>query len=183
MPSLHSSLVPQGLQLLPQLCTCLRHANAAVRLAAARCLAALAAAQAEAVLPPLLKQVVPLLAGTNSVACRLGAVEVMAHLVSQLQRHLVPYTVLLVVPLLRRMSDPVAAVRRKAALCFGSLTALLPLAQGLPLPAGLDAAQRVCAEQDGEFLSQLLDNRKVEDYSLPVKLKVGPGRLGMVVNH
>lgn len=172
VPSLHPSLVPLGLQLLPQICGCLRHGNAAVRFAAARCSAALAAAQAEIVLPLLLKQVVPLLRGTSPVSSRLGAVEVMAQLVTQLQRQLVSYTVLLVVPLLRRMSDPVVAVRRKAALCFGSLTALLPLAQGLPLPEGLDADQRRSAEQDGEFLSQLLDNRKVEDYCLPLKLKV-----------
>jgi TATA-binding protein-associated factor len=104
--------------------------------------------------------------------CRLGAVELMATLVLQLQRQLVPYTVMLVVPLLRRMSDAVPAVRRKAALCFGSLTALLPLAHGLPLPEGLDDGQRADAQRDGEFLSQLLDNRRVEDYSLPMQLKV-----------
>lgn len=96
----------------------------------------------------------------------------MAALMQQLQRALVPYTVLLIVPLLRRMSDPAAAVRRRAALCFGGLTALLPLAQGMPLPSGLDEAQRRAAEQDVEFLGQLLDNKRVEDYSLPVELKV-----------
>lgn len=138
-----------------------------------RCLATLAAAQPEAVLPLLLKQAAPLLDGTNPLSSRLGAVEVMAALMQQLQRQLVPYTVLLVVPLLRRMSDPAAAVRKRAALCFGGLTALLPLAQGMPLPSGLDEAQRKAAEQDAEFLSQLLDNKRVEDYSLPVNLKVG----------
>jgi TATA-binding protein-associated factor len=137
-----------------------------------RCLATLAAARPEAVLPPLLKRATPLLHGTKPLPCRLGAVEVMAALVQQLQRQLVPYTVLLVVPLLRRMSDPVAAVRQRAALCFGGLTALLPLAQGQPLPPGLDAEQAAAAEQDGAFLSQLLDNRQVEDYILPVQLKV-----------
>jgi TATA-binding protein-associated factor len=70
VPSLHASLVPQALLLLPQLASCLRHSNAAVRLAAARCLAALAAAQPEAVLPMLLKQAVPLLDGTNPVQSR-----------------------------------------------------------------------------------------------------------------
>lgn len=137
-----------------------------------RCLATVAAEEPEAVLPQLLKRAAPLLDGTNPLPCRLGGVEVMAALVATLQRLLVPYTVLLVVPLLRRMSDPVAPVRRRAALCFGALTALLPLAQGLPLPAGLDEAQRVSAEADGEFLAQLLDNKRVEDYSLPVQLKV-----------
>jgi TATA-binding protein-associated factor len=126
------------------------------------------------VLPALLKQATPLLDGTNPLHCRLGAVEAMATLMQTLQRQLVPYTVLLVVPLLRRMSDPAAAVRRRAALCFGGLTALLPLAQGLPLPQGLDDVQQQAAQQDAEFLSQLLDNKRVEDYTLPVKLKVWP---------
>jgi hypothetical protein len=76
VPSLHASLVPQALQLLPQLASCLRHGNAAVRLAAARCLAALAAAQPEAVLPPLLKQAVPLLDGTHPVQSRWAATAV-----------------------------------------------------------------------------------------------------------
>lgn len=145
-----------------------------------RCLATLAAAHTEAVLPPLLKQAAPLLDGTNPLPCRLGAVEVMAALMQQLQRALVPYTVLLVVPLLRRMSDPAAAVRRRAALCFGGLTALLPLAQGMPLPSGLDEAQRRAAEQDVEFLGQLLDNKRVEDYSLPVELKVRAAALWLL---
>ncbi|KAF6253887.1 SNF2 family N-terminal domain-containing protein [Scenedesmus sp. NREL 46B-D3] len=163
---------PQGLIHAMQLASCLRHSNAAVRLAAARCLAALAAAQPEAVLPPLLKQAVPLLDGTTPMQSRLGGVELMATLMLQLQRQLVPYAVMLVVPLLRRMSDAVPAVRRKAALCFGSLTALLPLAHGLPLPEGLDEGQRAAAQRDGEFLAQLLDNRRVGDYSLPMQLKV-----------
>lgn len=36
VPFLHRALLPQGMQLLPALCGCLRHNNAAVRLAAAR---------------------------------------------------------------------------------------------------------------------------------------------------
>jgi hypothetical protein len=36
IPAVHPQLASQGLFLLPQLCRCLRHNNAAVRLAAAR---------------------------------------------------------------------------------------------------------------------------------------------------
>jgi TATA-binding protein-associated factor len=70
------------------------------------------------------------------------------------------------------MSDPLVYVRKKAAHCFGKLIALLPLAQGCPLPEGLDEQQRIVCERDREFLSQLLDSKKVEDYELPVQLSV-----------
>lgn len=42
---------------------------------------------------------------------------------------LVPYVLLLVVPLLRCMSDASGGVRAAASVCFGELVALLPLAQ------------------------------------------------------
>lgn len=60
---------------------------------------------------------------------RQGAVDAVSQLVSRLDLKLVPYTVLLIVPLLKRMSDPVKVVRDRASACFGSLVALLPLAQ------------------------------------------------------
>eukprot|EP00955_Chlamydomonas_euryale_P091270 364611-Chlamydomonas_euryale.AAC.2 len=68
-------------------------------------------------------------------------------LVSSLGIALVPYTVLLVVPLLRRMSDVCEGVRHHATRCFGSLVALLPLAQGQAPPEGLDGEQMACMKQ------------------------------------
>lgn len=70
----------------------------------------------------------PLLNSSDDT-CRLGGVEAVAALCGELGSGLVPYAVLLLVPLLRRMSDPAADVRAAAAGCFGSLMTLLPLAQ------------------------------------------------------
>lgn len=64
-PCLHPELLQQALQVLPSLVGCCSHANAAVRLAAARCAAALAAALPQQVLPPLLRLLLPLLEGTQ----------------------------------------------------------------------------------------------------------------------
>ncbi len=50
-------------------------------------------------------------------------------LVQQLGTRLVPYLLLLVVPLMGRMSDPLAAVRQHATAIFAPVVALLPLAQ------------------------------------------------------
>jgi hypothetical protein len=47
--------------------------------------------------------------------------------------------------------------------------------QGLPMPNGLDPQQRAAAEADWQFLLQLLDNRRVGDYEVPVPLKVSHG--------
>lgn len=98
--------------------------------------------------------------------------EASAALVSNLGFRLVAYAVLIVVPLLRRMSDASEAVRRCATACFGALVALLPLAQGMPAPAGLDAEQLACMAHDSALVSQLLDNRQVEDFSVPPCLEL-----------
>jgi len=47
-----------------------------------------------------------------------------------------------------------------------------PTQQTLPIPEGLDPHQRAAAEADWQFLLQLLDNRRVGDYEVPVPLKV-----------
>ncbi len=128
-PHLHPELHPALLALLPPLAACCRHANAAVRQAAAACAAGLADALPDLLLPPLLKHVAPLMEGVADDTGRAGAVQLVARLVARLGARLVAYTVLLVVPLLGRMSDPLPAVRAPASACFGQLVALLPLAQ------------------------------------------------------
>jgi hypothetical protein len=122
--------------------------------------------------PCILRHLLPLLDGTQPTATRLGATEAAAQLERHLGPSLVPYVVLLLVPLLRRMSDPVGEVRQRVAACFGALTSLLPLAQGRPLPPGLDPQQAAQALQDQAFLEQLLDNKKLEPCDLPMQLNV-----------
>jgi len=101
-------------------------------------------------------------------------VEAAAALVASLGLALVPYALLLVVPLLRRMSDPLEAARARASACFGALVALLPLAQGVPPPPGLAPPQLEALARDGGFLQQLLDSRNAAPYALPVDLKIKP---------
>ena len=56
-------LPPQVLALLPLMGLCSQHPNPALKLAAACCFAALAAAHTQTVLPPLLRLLTPLVAG------------------------------------------------------------------------------------------------------------------------
>jgi TATA-binding protein-associated factor len=76
---------------------------------------------------------------------------------------LLPYAVLLLVPLMGAMSDPLKCIRVAAAQSFAALVPLLPLARNAPKPPGLDAELAARSEQDGHFLEQLLDNSKVRE--------------------
>ena len=53
------------------------------------------------------------------------------------------------------------AVREQATACFAAAVALLPLAQGMPMPPGLDTAQQQAWQHDRALLQQLIDNSKV----------------------
>ncbi|KAF5829236.1 P-loop containing nucleoside triphosphate hydrolase protein [Dunaliella salina] len=152
-PHLDASLAPSLESLLPALCACVRHVAHPVRTMASSSMAAVTDAWLSQLMPPLLRNLVPLLQSSDAVA-RLGGVLGGSALVEALGPRLVPYAVLLVVPLLRCMSDPSPPVRLQASSCFGALVALLPLAQGAPTPAGLDDAQMQTVQQDTAFLMQ-----------------------------
>ncbi|GAX73980.1 hypothetical protein CEUSTIGMA_g1430.t1 [Chlamydomonas eustigma] len=166
-----SELLNSVVELLPFLCACSRHPHAAVRSSAAACLSSLASAWLSEVMPPLLRLLLPQLSHEEDNT-RMGAVETVAMLVSSLGFQIVAYVVLLVVPLLKRMSDTSEGVRKQATLCFGALVALLPLAQGLPSPPGLDSEQLEEVARDSNFLLQLLDSKQADDFRLPEVLQL-----------
>ncbi|KAL0040872.1 hypothetical protein WJX79_008076 [Trebouxia sp. C0005] len=143
---------------------------AAVKYMAVRCGVELGAAHGHLMLPPLLRTLVPLLDAASPPAARQGAVSMVGSLVQQLGTSLVPYLLLLVVPLMGRMSDPDPAVRQLATATFAPVVALLPLAQGMDPPAELDEQQQAAWLKDKQFLHQLMDNTKVDDFDLSVRL-------------
>lgn len=75
------------------------------------------------------RHLVPLLAASAPPHARQGAVQMVDALVKGLGTAVVPYLLLLVVPVMGRMSDPVAEVRQLATATFAPIVALLPLAQ------------------------------------------------------
>ena len=148
---------------------------AATRVTASNALAALARAHPERVVPELLALVVPALedAGEADAAAakRRGAAAVAAALVESMGATLAAYCVLLLVPLMGRMSDPVQGTRETATRSFAALVPLLPLARGAAPPPGLSDSQRERSARDGAFLEALLDNSKVQDFELPFACK------------
>ena len=135
---------------------------AATRITASNALAALARAHPERVVPELLALVVPALedAGEADAAAakRRGAAAVAAALVESMGATLAAYCVLLLVPLMGRMSDPVQGTRETATRSFAALVPLLPLARGAAPPPGLSDSQRERSARDGAFLEALLDH-------------------------
>lgn len=77
----------------------------------------------------LCSHLVPLLSGSAPQHARQGAVHMVDALVKALGSGVVPYLLLLVVPVMGRMSDPIAEVRQLATATFAPVVALLPLAQ------------------------------------------------------
>ncbi|XP_078169062.1 ROOT GROWTH DEFECTIVE 3 isoform X2 [Carex rostrata] len=168
----HESLRPQLLSLLPCILGCVRHSHVAIRLAASRCVTSMAKSITASVMTAIIETVIPMLSDESSVSARQGAGILVSLLVQGLGVELVPYAPLLVVPLLRCMSDSDRAVRQSVTHSFAALVPLLPLAKGAALPDGLDDRLSSNAE-DARFLEQLLDNSHIEDYKLSVDLKVG----------
>ncbi|MQL74198.1 hypothetical protein Taro_006573 [Colocasia esculenta] len=165
------SLRPRLLTLLPSIILCVRHPHVAVRLAASRCITSMAKSMTAAVMGSVIENVIPMLGDSSSLLARQGAGMLVSLLVQDIGVELVAYAPFLIVPLLKCMSDCDHAVRHTVTHSFAALVPLLPLARGLPPPTGLseDLSRN---KEDAKFLEQLLDNSQIDDYKLPINLKV-----------
>ncbi|XVE62439.1 hypothetical protein DITRI_Ditri06bG0118400 [Diplodiscus trichospermus] len=170
-PMLNETLKPKLLMLLPCIFKCVSHSHVAVRLAASRCITTMAKSMTVDVMRAVIENAIPMLSDVTSVHSRQGAGILISLLVQGLGVELVPYAPLLVVPLLRCMSDCDNSVRQSVTRSFAALVPLLPLARGLPPPVGLSEGLSRNAE-DAHFLEQLLDNSHIDDYKLFTELKV-----------
>ncbi|KAL0841533.1 hypothetical protein ABMA28_015203 [Loxostege sticticalis] len=158
-------LCPSGAQAC---CVLIRNVHTAVRHMAARALAAMAARDSTTVMQTIIHELIPLLGEVLCERARCGAAEALARVVEALQLQVVPYIVLLVVPLLGRMSDHCEAVRVMSTRCFASLIQLMPLDGAIPEPPGLSADMRARRAKDKEFLEKLFNPKAIKDYKIPV---------------
>ncbi|KAI0226362.1 hypothetical protein LSAT2_023051 [Lamellibrachia satsuma] len=172
MSSFHPKLHAQLQSRLPQLIACLKHRYTAVRHMAARCLGNLGKILTAETMTCVIETVLPLLDASHTIDIqREGAIEAMANLIEQLGVALVPYLVLLVVPLLGRMSDHNIAVRLMASQCFATLIRLIPLEAGIPNPPAMKNSLVEQKERDRRFIEQLLDGSKLEVHDILVPIK------------
>ncbi|CAB3253146.1 unnamed protein product [Arctia plantaginis] len=140
----------------------------ALRHMAARALAAMCRARYHRVMHTLVRELIPALSDVRSDSVRCGAAEALARIVDALQLEIVPYIVLLVVPLLGRMSDHCEAVRVMSTRCFASLIQLMPLDGGVAEPPDLTPELRERRLHDKNFLDQLFNPKSIKDYKIPV---------------
>ena len=165
-------LQPKLHELLPALALASRSKFAVVRYSVARSLAALCDIVPTEGLRCVVEHVIPVLADPVNLDNRRGAVELISHIVELLDIKILPYVIFLVVPVLGRMSDPDDEVRLMATNTFASLVKLVPLEAGLPDPPGFSRDLLAKRQTEREFLMQLLDGSKVQEYKIPISFGV-----------
>lgn len=168
---LHSSLQSHLCDLLPNLCLFAESVFPEVRHLTARCFAALSQVITFDAMTCIVDKLIPLLASPSNEVSRQGAIECIACTIESLGLKVVPYIVLLVVPMLARMSDQCEHVRLLATHCFAQLIQLMPL-DNENRGESLDRSDLMLRKQEERrFLEQLLDPKKLENFSLPIPVK------------
>ncbi|XP_011210299.2 TATA-binding protein-associated factor 172 [Bactrocera dorsalis] len=160
--------------LLPHFSVLITHPLKAVRHMVARCIAALAAADLVRTMHFVLDVLLGMLVNIENVIQRQGAIEAIERVVDKLQLCIVPYTVLLVVPLLGCMSDPDESVRLLSTHCFATLIQLMPLdSRSKCIKNEIPSAELQQRKiRDREFLDYLFTPKSIPDYKVPVTISV-----------
>ncbi|KAF8163184.1 SNF2 superfamily chromatin remodeling protein [Crassisporium funariophilum] len=171
IPTFHEKLWPQLELTFPMMDLALRSRFAIIRQAAARCFAIVCDVMTPAAMRYVIEKIIPLLQDPLVLENRQGATELIFHIVNRLDIKALPYVIFMVVPVLGRMSDANDEIRSTATNTFASLVKMVPLEIGLPDPPGFSDDLLKRRETEREFLSQLLDGSKVEQYTIPVTIK------------
>ncbi|XP_033630416.1 TATA-binding protein-associated factor 172-like [Asterias rubens] len=169
-PAVHPSLHLKLTALLPNLIQCLQYPYTSVRHMASCCLGALAKVSTTPTMNCILEDVLPMLGVADNEMQREGATEALMCIIENLGMGIVPYIVLLVVPLLGRMSDQVECIRLTATHCFATMIRLMPLEAGIPDPPAMAEALVEQKARERHFLEQLLDSKKLDSYKVPVPI-------------
>lgn len=170
-PHLHQNLHKSLFDVLPMICLLLQHPLKAIRHMAARCLATLASISSQRVMVLVINELIPLLSQIENSINREGAIEAITSIVNKLQFKIVPYVVLLIVPILGRMSDQNQAVRLISTNCFATLIQLMPL-DGISsdIKDELTDDLKERKMKDKEFLEYLFRPKSIPDFKVPVAI-------------
>jgi len=168
IPAMSELLHPQLQHLIPYLLRLTCHHLTAVRYMAAKTLAVTAKLLTVEVMTTVVEHLVPCLEDTSMVCVRQGVIETINTLSEQLEINIVPYIVLLVINVLGAMSDSDSQVRLLATNTFATLVRLMPLDGGVPEPPNLSDQLKMKKEKEKQFLSQLLNSKNAESYTISV---------------
>ncbi|KAI0654791.1 SNF2 chromatin remodeling protein [Cubamyces menziesii] len=171
VPTFHEELSHHFTELFPHVILALRSRFAIVRQSAARCFSTICDVLTMDAMRYVIETVVPYLGDASVLANRQGAIELIYHIVQKLDIKALPYVIFMVVPVLGRMSDPDDDVRATATNTFASLVKMVPLEAGLPDPPNFPEDLLKRRDEERQFLTQLLDGSKVQQYDIPVTIK------------
>lgn len=148
-----------------------------IRHMTARCLATLALINSSKVMDVIVKDGLMQLQAIENVIYRQGAVEAISCIVNKLQFEIVPYVLLLIIPLLGRMSDPDKTVRLLSTHCFATLIQLMPLDSASSTNDATTTKHSILSKdlqsrktQDEVFLECLFSPKKIPNFHVPVPI-------------
>lgn len=136
-----------------------------------RCLATLALINSSKVMEMIVKDGLIQLQTIENIIYRQGAVEAISCIVNKLQFEIVPYVLLLIIPLLGRMSDPDRTVRLLSTHCFATLIQLMPLDCSANSKKSLLSEDLLARKsKDAEFLECLFAPKNIPNFHVPVPI-------------
>lgn len=164
---LQGTALDQALSLMPAVSNLLVSSSAVVRFVCAGCFASFADNATIPTLHHVIARVLPLLGDTTSTVSRQAGAEAVYQIVERLQLKVLPYLIFLVIPVLKRISDPEPSVRFLCTHNFATLVKLMPLEQGAADPEGLDPELVKQKKEERRFIGQLIGTEQVDDYEIP----------------
>ncbi|TFY68331.1 hypothetical protein EVG20_g3602 [Dentipellis fragilis] len=170
VPTLHKDLWPKLTELFPMMALTLRSRFAIIRQSVARCFATICDVMTVDAMRYVIETIIPYLGDSVNLSNRQGATELIFNIVQKMDYKALPFVIFLVVPILGRMSDSDDDIRATATNTFASLVKMVPLEAGLPDPEGFPEELLKRRDEERQFLMQLLDGSKVEQYVIPVTI-------------
>ncbi|KAF4121340.1 hypothetical protein GMORB2_2302 [Geosmithia morbida] len=170
-PTLDPALYPFVMRMLPLVIKALHSELSVFRYMAAKCLATICSVITVEGMTALVEKVLPSIGNPVDLNYRQGVIESIYHLISVMGDRILPYVIFLIVPVLGRMSDSDNDIRLIATTSFATLVKLVPLEAGIPDPPGLSEELLQGRDRERNFIGQLLDPKKIEEFKIPVAIK------------
>lgn len=171
LPCLNRSLHAEFLPIFDLILKILKLKFSVLRYSAAKCFATICSVMPIEGITFLVEHILPVVPNALDLYIRQGAIECIYHLTATMGSDILPYVVFLIVPVLGRMSDADKDIRLIATTTFASIIKLVPLESGIPDPPGMSAKLLEGRDREREFISQMLDVSKVQNFPLPVAIK------------
>ncbi|OAA58384.1 tbp associated factor [Niveomyces insectorum RCEF 264] len=170
-PTFDLAIHPFVMDMMPLVIKALHSELSVFRYMAAKCLATICSVMTVEGMTALVQQVLPSINNPIDLHFRQGAIEAIYHLITVMGDGILPYVIFLIVPVLGRMSDSDNEIRLISTTSFATLVKLVPLEAGIPDPPGLSKELLAGRDRERTFISQLLDPKKIDPFTIPVAIK------------